>query len=110
MKDLIECGTLANGGEYSPILCDPITGDVVYDSDIMGKLLFSDITVADPLSISSEAIMRIAEGIQGEADGVICTNTFIIFLKNGVATYRRNYSSNVVEHTVKYSLDIEYED
>lgn len=110
MKELIECGTLANAGEYSPILCDPITGDVVYDSDIMGRILFSDITVADPLCMPYEAIMKIARGIENEADGVICTNTYIIFLKDGIATYRRNYSSNKVEHTVKYSLDIEYED
>lgn len=109
MAELIECGTLANGGEYSPILCDPTTGDVVYDSDIMGTLLFSDLTVADPMMLSAEAIMKIARGVADKADGVICTNTYIILLKDGVASYRRNYSIDVVEYVVNYSLDIEYE-
>ena len=110
MRELVECGTLSNGGDYCPIVCDPMTGDVVYDSDIMGKTLFSDITVADPLYLPPEAISKIARGVADVADGIICTNTYIIFLKDGVATYRFNSSSDKVEHTVNYSLDIAYED
>lgn len=110
MAELIECGTLKNGGCYSPILCDPATGDLVYDSDLMGKTLFSDIALNDPLPMATEVVEKIARQVEDEADGVICSSRYIVFLKDGVATYRYNYSSSKVEFTCNYSLDIMYEE
>ena len=109
MKEFIECGTLANGGSYSPIVCDPLTGDVIYVDDLMGTVLFSEITVSDPLNMREDTLTGIAKKLAPEYDGVICTEKYLIYLKDGVATYRPVTNSNKVEQTVSYSLDVEYD-
>lgn len=110
MRELTNCGTLKMGLGYSPILCDNMTGDVVYDSDVLGKCLFSNVAVTDGVLMADTIINNIMSQLEPEGYiGVIVTNTYLIKLKEGKAYYCSFVDTTKVLHVVDFDLDTEYE-
>lgn len=107
MEGLNLCGKLKAGLGYSHIYCDVRTGDVVYDSDIMGACLFSNISVVDPLEVTDEVMDNIIKDC--DADGVIMSETYLIVLKDNKAEFRKYDAATVVTMVVDYDLDMEYD-
>lgn len=108
MKDYVTCGMLDSGVGYSDILCDPKTGDVILCSDLLGDSLFSNVTVMDPNAYPNEGVItNICDYFN--CDGAILSNSYLITLKDGVATYRSYADTSKIMHTVNYDLNMSYD-
>lgn len=108
MKYLMHCGAMRESVGLSDIVCDAATGDVVLVSDIMGQCLFSNVSVADPAHFTDPAVInKLCDAYN--CDGVIMTDSYLITLKDDVASYRSYLDLEKVAHTVEYDLFIDYE-
>lgn len=108
MKYLMHCGAMKESVGLSDIVCDSTTGDVVLVSDIMGQSLFSNVSVADPMHFADPAVInKLCDAY--DCEGVIMTASYLITLKDNVASYREFLNLEKVVHTVEYDLFIDYE-
>lgn len=106
-RKFVECGILKEGVGLSPIVCDPSTGDLIFCDDLNGNCIMSNLSITDPLPMESDVLTKIKE--DNDADGVILSESYIIILKDGIATYRNYGDALKVIHEVEYDTDIEYE-
>lgn len=104
---MILCGKLRAGLGFDNIYCDPSTGDVVYDSDIMGRCLISNVSVIDPTTVSDEVFDKVIADLN--ADGVIFSDKYLIVLKDEKAEFREYESAMQAKLVVDYDLSVEYE-
>lgn len=108
MKDYVTCGMLDSGVGYSDILCDPKTGDVILCSDLLGDSLFSNITVMDPSTYQNDSVItNVCQYFK--CDGAILSESYLITLKDGVASYRSFADTSKILHTVAYDLNMSYD-
>lgn len=108
MKYLMHCGAMRESVGLSDIVCDASTGDVVLVSDMMGQCLFSNVSVADPTYFADPAVVnKLCDTY--DCDGVIMTYSYLITLKDNIASYRSFLDLENVAHTVEFDLFIDYE-
>ena len=107
MREYVTCGAIDCGNGWSDIVVEPITGDTICCNDLLGDSLFSNISVADPMPFENEeAIRKVCEHFN--CDGVIMSASYLITLKDDVASYRNYLDNTKVEHRVEYDLCQEY--
>lgn len=108
MKDYITCGAFGDGNVYSDIVVDPVTGDTILCSDLLGDSLFSNITIMEPTYFDNEAVVRkMCEHFQ--CKGVIMCSQFLITLKEDKAEYREFSNTDNIVHEVGYDLFLDYQ-
>lgn len=110
MGKYVTCGILKGGVGLSDIVCDVTNGDLIFKDDVLGNCLMSNLSLTDPVDIvpteKEAAINKLR--VNSGSDGVILSDTYLIFLKDGKAEYRKYTEPHIVAHTVAYDLDIEY--
>lgn len=110
MEKFVTCGILKGGVGLSDIVCDVTNGDLVFKDDVMGNCLMSNLCITDPTDISSTTKEAVVSKLLKDsgADGIILSDTYLIFLKDYKAEYRTYTEPHKVAHAVSYDLDIEY--
>lgn len=107
MAKLVMCGKLKKGFGFSPIYCDPTTGDVVLDSDAMGKCIISNVSITDPINVPDGVFDKIISDTN--AAGVIMSDTYLVVLQEDTAEFREYANAMETKMVVDYDLDMEYE-
>ena len=104
MSSFVVCGAFDSGNGFSDIYADQLTGDVVLDSDLIGRVFMAELSVVDPIEISDEAVLsKLCNHL--DCDGVILSNRHLITLKGSTAFYRNYVNKDVIEHTVDFHTD-----
>ncbi len=101
------CGMLKEGMSFSPIYCDVRTGDMIFSDDLNGNCIMSNLGFSDPMMADMNAMLKIIES--NELDGIIMTYSYIVFLKDYVATLREYDDPYTIKTTLNFDLDVEYE-
>ena len=107
MKEFITCGVLKEGIDFAPIVCDPATGEMILADDINGNCVLTNLGFHDPMMVGEDAAVKMA--VDYKVDGVILTQTYIIFLKDNVATLRTYTEPDKVKMSIDFDTNIEYE-
>lgn len=101
------CGYLKESRGFSPIVCDPVTGDLILNDDIVGNCIISEISVPDPVSTDAEYCQRVIKHFK--CDGVVKTDSYLITIRDYVAEFRSYYDINNIAKTVAFDLNAEYD-
>lgn len=105
MSSFVNCGAFDTGNGFSDIYADELTGDVVLDSDLLGRVFLSELSVVDPLPLSDESVIQKLCSYL-DCDGVIMSQRHLITLKGETAYYRNYVNKEIVEHTVEFNTDM----
>lgn len=106
MAKFVNCGVFDPGNGYSDIYADPATGDVVLDSDLLGRVFMSELAVLDPLPVPEmSAVSKICQYF--DCDGIIMSNRNLITLKGNTATYRDYADNSKIIQTIEFNTDLE---
>lgn len=106
MANFITCGAYDPGNGFSDVLADTATGDVILDSDLLGRVFMSELAVIDPIPMQDYAVVQKICEYFG-CDGVILSHRNLITLKGNVATYRDYVDNSKVIQTIEFSTDLE---
>lgn len=81
-ENAILCGVIEENDEYSPIYCDPTTGECYFPDTVMScNRLISELSVGNPVDVEfSDIVAAMEDGIYGECIGVIYDGEHIIKL------------------------------
>ena len=106
MSNFITCGAYDPGNGFSDVLADTSTGDVILDSDLLGRVFMSELAVIDPIPMQDlSVVQKICEYF--DCDGVIMSHRNLITLKGATATYRDYADNSKVVQTIEFSTDLE---
>ena len=83
------CGIIvSSNGSYELIYCNADNGDVIYDSDSEGAILFDSLTIHNPLIMDEQNMSKFVSNFPG-ATGAIFTKDYVIIIINNQFTYRK---------------------
>ena len=106
MANFITCGAYDSGNGFSDIHVDTVTGDVILDSDLLGKVYMAELAVLDPIVAPDIAVIeKICNYFS--CDGVIMSHRNLITLKDNVAEYRDYANNSTVLKTIVFNTDME---
>lgn len=106
MANYVVCGIYNPGTGYSDIYVDTATGDVILESDLIGRVYLNEMCVLDAIPVyETNALENICSYF--DCDGVILSNRHLITLKGLKAEYRDYADNTKVEHVVEFDTDLE---
>ena len=106
MAKFVTCGAYDAGSGFSDIHVNPATGDVILDSDLLGRVYMSELAVLDPIPVPEPTVVsNICEYF--DCDGIIMSHRNLITLKGTEATYRDYADNTKVVQVIEFSTDME---
>lgn len=109
MRDFVICGCfMGEDGVMEEVFCNPHTGDLIRNSDLLGNCIVGNVAVTDPTNMEGVDMTGLLKYCN--AIGAVKTDTYLLtFREDMVVEYRKVSNARVVEKTAKYDLDVEYE-
>lgn len=105
MSRFVTCGAFNNGMGLCDILVDTVTGELILLDDIGGNSYISELTVMDPITPEEDANLQKVLDYFG-ADGVVMSQSYLVTLKDGVASYREFADNSKIVKEIQYDTDM----
>ena len=106
MANYVVCGIYNPGNGYSDIYVDTATGDVILDSDLIGRVYLNELCVLDAATVTeTSSLEKICDYF--DCDGVILSDRHLITLRGLKAEYRNYADNSKIEHEVEFDTDLE---
>ena len=104
----IMCGIIHENGEFTPIYCNPTTGECYFEDSIMGTpRLIAEVSIADPVEMEfDDMIANYSENAYGKCMGVIYDGDCIIKLLTDSTAARYDIGDLNTEISPEFSIDI----
>lgn len=108
MTEFIICGSMYDSdGLECPIYCDPITGDLVVELGMLGKVVLGNVSVNNPRDMEGVSMNQFYQVYK--CIGVAVTEEYILAFREETVDYYKMSDIYTVVHSTPYDTDTEYE-